>query len=721
METKGLRILVLSFYFRPDLSAGSFRTTAFVDALEQKMSVDGQIDVLTTLPNRYSSFSVDAPAEEKAPGLSIVRIALPPHQSGMFDQARAFISFAREVSRHTRGQKYDLVFATSSRLMTAVLGAWVARNSRIPLYLDIRDIFVDTIKDVLPKHFSVLAKPVFAVLERWAINSASKVNLVSQGFSEYFSARFPRQRFSYFSNGIDDEFLSLPIPESVPRTNDVVEVLYAGNLGEGQGLHAIVPDLAKRMHGKIRFKIIGDGGRKEVLRAALVRADIDNVEMLPPMKRAQLIEAYQAADVLFLHLNDYDAFRKVLPSKLFEYGAMGKPIWAGVSGYAAEFMRTELDNSAVFHPCNAVEAELVFGQLRLQNQPRARFAAKFARINIANEMANDVVNMAGWISERQERFMTPQLLITGATGFVGKAVGEQAMRHGLAVKGALRIRGEVPSCIEPLVVGEINVATDWCSALRDVNAVVHLAARVHVMHYTEENPLDAFRAVNVEGTVNLARQAAAAGIKRFVFISSVKVNGESTAPGGAFTESDAPNPQDAYGQSKHEAEIGLRQIAAETGMEVVIIRPPLVYGPGVKANFAALMRAVQRGWPLPLGSVHNKRSLVALDNLVDFIITCITHPKAANQTFLVSDGQDLSTTELVRGMAQAAGVPARLLPVPVWALQTAGKLLGKGDAVQRLCGNLQVDISKARRLLGWNPPVSVDEGLRRALRPRGQC
>jgi len=388
-------MLVLSFYYRPDLSAGSYRTSAFVDALKQKMPVDGQIDVLTTLPNRYSSFSVEAPAEEKAPGLSIVRIALPPHKSGMFDQARAFISFAREVSRQTRGKEYDLVFATSSRLMTAVLGAWVARKKRIPLYLDIRDIFVDTIKDVLPRHFAILAKPVFAALERWAINSASNVNLVSQGFSEYFSARYPGQRFSYFTNGIDDEFLSVPIPESVSRTSDVVEVLYAGNLGEGQGLHAIIPDLAKRMQGRVRFKIIGDGGRKEALCAALAGTGVDNVEVLPPMKRARLIEAYQAADVLFLHLNDYDAFRKVLPSKLFEYGAMGKPIWAGVSGYAAEFMRTELDNSAVFHPCNAVEAERVFSRLRLQNEPRDRFAAKFARINIANEMANDVVNNVG--------------------------------------------------------------------------------------------------------------------------------------------------------------------------------------------------------------------------------------------------------------------------------------------------------------------------------------
>jgi nucleoside-diphosphate-sugar epimerase len=294
-------------------------------------------------------------------------------------------------------------------------------------------------------------------------------------------------------------------------------------------------------------------------------------------------------------------------------------------------------------------------------------------------------------------------------------VCEQAVRLGLAVTGALRIHVEVPSCIEPFVVGEISGLTGWGDALRNVSVVVHLAARVHVMHDNAADPLTAFRTVNMDGTLNLARQAAAAGVKRFVFISSVKVNGESTPLGLAFTEADAPNPQDAYGQSKHEAEQSLRQLSADTGMEVVIIRPPLVYGPGVKANFASLMRAVQRGWPLPLGAVHNQRSLVALDNLVDFIVTCITHPQAPNQTFLVSDGQDLSTTELVLGMAQAAGVPARLLPVPVWALQAGASLLGRGDAVQRLCGNLQVDIFKASSLLGWTPPVSLKEGLRRAM------
>ena len=310
-----------------------------------------------------------------------------------------------------------------------------------------------------------------------------------------------------------------------------------------------------------------------------------------------------------------------------------------------------------------------------------------------------------------------KVLVTGAGGFVGRPLLSQitSTRNVTAV-GCLRRAAKFAEVTAPLmVVGDMTVQTDWSDVLTGVQVVVHTAARVHVMIDTAEDPLEAYRAVNVDGTLKLARQAAAARVKRFVFISSVKVNGESTPPGREFTEADAPNPQDAYGQSKHEAEQGLRQLSADSGMEVVIIRPPLVYGPGVKANFAALMRAVHRGWPLPLGAVHNQRSLVGLDNLVDFIVICMTHPQAANQTFLVSDGQDLSTTGLVRGMAQAAGVPARLLPVPVWALQAGATLLGKSDAVQRLCGNLQVDISKARNLLGWVPPVSVEEGLRRAM------
>jgi nucleoside-diphosphate-sugar epimerase len=307
-------------------------------------------------------------------------------------------------------------------------------------------------------------------------------------------------------------------------------------------------------------------------------------------------------------------------------------------------------------------------------------------------------------------------LITGATGFVGSAVIARLAAEGVETLACMR--GDtvsMPEGVRVVPVIELTANTDWRQALAGVKNLVHLAARVHVMHDTEMDPLIAFRAVNVDSTLNLARQAAAAGVKRFVFISSIGVNGSQTMSGTPFRETAKINPHNAYALSKSEAEQGLIQISAETGLEVVIIRPPLVYGRNAPGNFGSLMRAVQRGWLLPLGAVYNQRSLVGLDNLVDFIFTCIIHPKAANQTFLVSDGQDLSTAELVRSMAQAAEVPARLLPVPVWALQAAASLLGKGDAVQRLCGNLQVDIFKARSLLGWVPPVSVEDGLRRAM------
>jgi nucleoside-diphosphate-sugar epimerase len=276
-----------------------------------------------------------------------------------------------------------------------------------------------------------------------------------------------------------------------------------------------------------------------------------------------------------------------------------------------------------------------------------------------------------------------------------------------------------------VTVGDLSAQTDWSSALVGVDAVVHTAARVHVMQDAATDPLAEYRRVNVQGTLHLARQAAAAGVKRFVFLSSVKVNGEATSaplPRGAreqergpFSADDVPAPQDPYGISKMEAEQGLREIAAQTGMAVVIIRPPLVYGPGVKANFAAMMRWLARGVPLPLGAVtHNRRSLVALDNLVDLIVTCITHPAAANQTFLVSDGEDLSTTDLLRRMGQALGQPARLLPVPPALLKLGAALLGKPELAQRLCGSLQVDIAKTRALLGWAPPISVNMGLKKA-------
>lgn len=308
-----------------------------------------------------------------------------------------------------------------------------------------------------------------------------------------------------------------------------------------------------------------------------------------------------------------------------------------------------------------------------------------------------------------------KLMITGANGLVGRSACARALEGGMRVCGATRQAFALPSGVEAMVVPGLDSPTGWVDALTDCDAVLHAAARVHVMHDSVADPLVEFRKVNVDGTLHLARQAAAAGVRRFVFVSSVKVNGEGTGAGHPFTASDAPAPQDPYGISKNEAEQGLRQIAAETGMEVVLVRPPLVYGQGVKANFASLMRWLQRGIPLPLGAItDNRRSLVALDNLVDLLITCIDHPAAANQTFLVSDDEDLSTTGLLRRMGKAMGKPARLIPVPPALLRLGAAALGKGDIAQRLLGSLQVDITHTRQTLGWTPPIGVDEGLRRA-------
>jgi nucleoside-diphosphate-sugar epimerase len=300
------------------------------------------------------------------------------------------------------------------------------------------------------------------------------------------------------------------------------------------------------------------------------------------------------------------------------------------------------------------------------------------------------------------------LLITGANGFVGKALCAKANTN-FSVIGATRSAQDLP--VKTVVVGTIDKNTDWHHALQNVDVVVHLAARVHVMNDTSADPLNEFRKINVEGTLNLAKQAVSAGVKRLVFISSIKVNGESTVLGQPFTADDTPNPQDAYGKSKYEAELALQQLAKETGLEVVIIRPPLVYGAGVKANFYSMMRWLNKGVPLPLGAIRNRRSLVALDNLVDLILTCATHPAAANQTFLVSDGEDLSTTDLLRRMALALGKTARLLPVPMILLEFGARLVGQQAIAQRLCGSLQLDITKTRQLLSWTPPVSVNTAL----------
>lgn len=308
------------------------------------------------------------------------------------------------------------------------------------------------------------------------------------------------------------------------------------------------------------------------------------------------------------------------------------------------------------------------------------------------------------------------ILVTGGTGFVGSALLKRLLKDGFEARASARssLSAELKD-VQYHQIHDMTALTNWNAAFIGVHAVVHCAARVHVMQELSTDPLQAYREVNVKGTLNLARQAAKSGVRRFVFVSSIKVNGEATEPGQTFSADDLASPLDPYGVSKLEAEKGLREIEAQTGMEVVIVRPPLVYGPGVKANFASMMRWVARGMPLPLGAIHNARSMVALDNLVDLLITCIKHPAAAGQIFLVSDGEDVSTSELLCRTAQAMGKKAFLLPVPASVLELGATLLDKREVAQRLCGSLQVDIEKTRRLLGWSPPLTLDQGLKKAV------
>lgn len=309
------------------------------------------------------------------------------------------------------------------------------------------------------------------------------------------------------------------------------------------------------------------------------------------------------------------------------------------------------------------------------------------------------------------------ILVTGATGFVGSALIKRLMAvgsYGGVLAALRRLDASLPDGVEHVSVGDLLPTTDWSTALRRVDVVIHCAARVHVMHDSVKNPLEAYRHVNVQGTLHLARQAVRAGVQRFVFVSSIGVNGAETFD-RPYSADDITAPHSAYAISKFEAEQGLLTLSAETGMEIVIVRPPLVYGPNAPGNFGTLMRWVALGLPLPFGCIHNKRSFVGLDNLTDFLVACLTHPSAAGQTFLVSDGEDVSTTQLLQRTAKAMGKQAMLLPVPVGFLQRGAALLGKRDVAQRLCGSLQVDIGKTRRLLGWNPPLTLDQGLKKAV------
>ncbi len=384
-----MHILLLSFYFDPDLSAGSFRMTGLVEALQRQSGAEVRIDVLTTQPNRYASYSQIALPEEVRGAVTVKRFALPAHRSGFLDQSRAFAAYAYQVIKATRGSQYDLVFATSSRLLTAALGALVASRLRAPLYLDIRDIFVDTLQDVLSPLAARLMMPVFRLVEKMTMRRAVHINLVSAGFLGYFSDRYPGVCFSVIPNGIDDVFMGVDYAKEAVGSKTIV--LYAGNIGEGQGLVRIIPGLAKAFRDTHEFWVVGDGGQRSQLESAV--SDLSNVKIMSPVSRKDLVELYRNSDILFLHLNDYSAFRKVLPSKLFEYAATGKPIIAGVAGYAALFLQ-HLDGAVTFKPCNLGDAVAAFRIVKLGTVSRESFVERNRRTQLAKDLADSVLAVA---------------------------------------------------------------------------------------------------------------------------------------------------------------------------------------------------------------------------------------------------------------------------------------------------------------------------------------
>ncbi|MEZ9503055.1 UDP-glucose 4-epimerase family protein [Vibrio sp. 10N.286.51.B11] len=305
------------------------------------------------------------------------------------------------------------------------------------------------------------------------------------------------------------------------------------------------------------------------------------------------------------------------------------------------------------------------------------------------------------------------ILVTGSTGFVGSRIVELAKERDWAVIPV--VRKQIEPLTNSLVIPSIDASTDWSGAFEGVDCVVHCAARVHQMNESEQGALTAYRDINTLGTLNLAKQAAVAGVKRFVFVSSIKVNGEFSEPNLPFEPNLKNTPQDPYGLSKYEAEVELAKLSKETGLEVVIIRPPLVYGPGVKANFLSMMRLIDKGIPLPFGAIKNQRSLVYLDNLSDLILTCCEHPSAPGYTFLASDDQDVSTTQLMQTIAHAIGKSPRLIPIPMSWIQAGSSVLNRQHIAQRICGNLQVEIGLTKEILGWNPPVSFEQGIKRTV------
>lgn len=388
-----MKILYLTYYFRPDLCAGSFRNSSLFEAVLGKLEKDDFVHVITTIPNRYGSYSVEGLAEETGENYKINRLSVPMHASGMIEQAKAFTAYFKGAMKLIKGQKYDMVFASSSRLFTAFLGKRCAVKNHCPLYLDIRDIFVDTMKDIFKEKKLIQTPAVWALgfIERYTFKNALHINLISGGFKPYFK-KYPKPSYSEYSNGIDDVFIEAGKETSVDTGKPYI-ITYAGNMGSGQGLEKIIPEAAKKLGTDYKFRLIGDGGTRKKLEEKLKELNVDNVELLNPMARKELIQYYKESTFLFFHLNDLEAFKKVMPSKMFEYGAFDKPIIAGVGGFAAQFVEINIPNHILFRPTDVDDFVCQMKAYQLKFERRDEFIKNFSRKSIDEKLAESIVGL----------------------------------------------------------------------------------------------------------------------------------------------------------------------------------------------------------------------------------------------------------------------------------------------------------------------------------------
>ena len=388
-----MKILYLTYYFRPDLCAGSFRNSSLFEALLKQIGKDDFVHVITTVPNRYGSYSVEGLAEEAGENYKINRLTVPMHASGMVEQAKAFTAYYKGVMNLVKSEKYDMVFASSSRLFTAFLGKRCAVINRCPLYLDIRDIFVDTMKDIFKdkKLVRVTAGWVLGIIESYTFRNATHINLISGGFKPYFK-KYPKPSYSEYPNGIDDVFIEAGKEASVDTGKPYI-ITYAGNMGNGQGLEKIIPEAAKRLGSDYQFRLIGDGGTRKKLEEKLQELNVQNVELLNPVARKELIQYYKESTFLFFHLNDLEAFKKVMPSKMFEYGAFDKPIIAGVGGFAAQFVEKNIPNHILFKPTDVEGFVSQMKSYQLKFERRDEFIKNFSRKSIDEKLAKSIVGV----------------------------------------------------------------------------------------------------------------------------------------------------------------------------------------------------------------------------------------------------------------------------------------------------------------------------------------